>query len=223
MSDNLSFIERTPPEGIFDASVIWMHGLGASGHDFLPVVEQLSVLYPKVRFILPHAPMRPVTANNGLRMRAWYDLYGWHFDPNEKEDAIGLQNTALAVHGLIEQEKSLNIPTHRIVLAGFSQGGAMALYVALRYPQALAGVIALSTYLPDEASLPIMRDAQKSLPIFLAHGEQDGIIPFTVAQHAHKTLEGLGCAVEWHSYSMEHTVVNGEIKDIAQFLGKILY
>ncbi len=221
MSDKLHFIEHNPREGIAEASVIWMHGLGASGHDFLPVVQQLSLSYPKVRFILPHAPMRAVRANNGLRMRAWYDLYHWNF--GSEEDVEGLQSMALSIHQLIEQEQSLNIPLHRIMLAGFSQGGAMALYVALRYPHALAGVIALSTYLPDEASLPAMTEAQKALPIFLAHGVWDGIIPLSIAQYAHQTLERLGCAVEWHTYSMEHNVVNEEIEDIAKFLGKVLY
>ncbi len=221
MTLKLPTIEVNPPVGIADASVIWLHGLGASGHDFLPVAEQLSLLYPLVRFVLPHAPMRAVRANQGLRMRAWYDFYSWDF--RDHEDVAGLQAMAPSIEQLIEDERALGIPSHRIVLAGFSQGGAMALYAGLRYSHRLAGIIGLSTYVPDPVALAdSVSKSAAAMPIFLAHGQYDGIIPLTMATAARQILEACGCAVRWHCYAMEHTVVHEEIQDIAQFLGKIL-
>lgn len=221
MTLKLPTIEVNPPAGAFDASVIWLHGLGASGHDFLPVAEQLSLLYPLVRFVLPHAPMRAVKANQGLRMRAWYDFYSWNF--RDHEDVAGLQAMEQSIDQLIEDEQALGIPSHRIVLAGFSQGGAMALYAGLRYPHRLGGIIALSTYVPDPVALAdSVAKSADALPIFLAHGQYDGVIPLAMATAARQMLEACGCAVKWHCYAMEHNVVDEEIQDIAKFLGKVL-
>ena len=221
MTLKLPTLEVNPPAGIADASVIWLHGLGASGHDFLPVAEQLSLLYPTVRFVLPHAPMRAVRANQGVRMRAWYDFYSWDF--REHEDVSGLQAMEQSINQLIEDEQALGIPSHRIVLAGFSQGGAMALYAGLRYPHRLAGIIALSTYLPDSVALAdSVANSAAAMPIFLAHGRYDGVIPLAMATAARQMLEACGCAVRWHCYAMEHNVVDEEIQDIAKFLGKVL-
>ena len=221
MTLKLPSIEVNPKAGIADAAVIWLHGLGASGHDFLPVAEQLSLLYPLVHFVLPHAPMRAVRANKGLRMRAWYDFYSWDF--RDHEDVAGLQAMAQSIDQLIEDEQALGIPSHRIVLAGFSQGGAMALYAGLRYPHRLAGIIALSTYLPDSAALEdSLAKSAAAMPIFLAHGRYDGVIPLTMAEQARQKREACGCAVKWLCYAMEHNVLDEEIQDIAKFLGKVL-
>ncbi len=221
MTLKLPTLEVNPPAGVFDASVIWLHGLGASGHDFLPVAEQLSLLYPLVRFVLPHAPMRAVRANQGLRMRAWYDFYSWNF--RDHEDVAGLQAMEQSIVQLIEDEQALGIPSHRIVLAGFSQGGAMALYAGLRYPHRLGGIIALSTYVPDPLALAdSMAKSATGLPIFLAHGQYDGVIPLAMATAARQMLEACGCVVKWHCYAMEHNVIDEEIQDIAKFLAKVL-
>ncbi len=196
-------------------SVIWLHGLGADGHDFSPVVELLNL--PMLRFILPHAPHRPVTMNNGYEMRAWYDLFGLAM--GSPEDATGIAATQLTLEQLIQAEIDQGIPSHQIVIAGFSQGGAMALHTALRYHKPLAGVIALSTYLPLKASLALEKStANQSISIFMAHGTQDEVISLTTSQASLSVLQAEGYQVKWHEYAIAHSVSMAEIDDIRTFL-----
>ena len=196
-------------------SVIWLHGLGADGHDFSPVVELLNL--PMLRFILPHAPHRPVTMNNGYEMRAWYDLFGLAM--GSPEDATGIAASQLTLEQLIQAEIDQGIPSHQIVIAGFSQGGAMALHTALRYHKPLAGVIALSTYLPLKASLALEKStANQSISIFMAHGTQDEVISLTTSQASLSVLQAEGYQVKWHEYAIAHSVSMAEIDDIRTFL-----
>ena len=196
-------------------SVIWLHGLGADGHDFSPVVELLNL--PMLRFILPHAPHRPVTMNNGYEMRAWYDLFGLAM--GSPEDATGIAATQLTLEQLIQAEIDQGIPSHQIVIAGFSQGGAMALHTALRYHKPLAGVIALSTYLPLKASLALEKStANQSISIFMAHGTQDEVISLTTSRASLSVLQAEGYQVKWHEYAIAHSVSMAEIDDIRTFL-----
>jgi phospholipase/carboxylesterase len=203
-----------------NASVIWLHGLGADGYDFEPIVQQLNL--PKVRFILPHAPEMAVTRNNGYIMPAWYDVYG--LTPVSKEDTAGIKNSQAYINALIQQEIDRGVASERIVLAGFSQGGAMALYSALRYPKRLAGVLALSTYLPLQATLTAeAQTVNAQLPIFMAHGVQDNVISLETARASLAALEKQQCTVAWHEYPMAHSVIAAEISDIRQFLQQILH
>jgi phospholipase/carboxylesterase len=196
------------------ASVIWLHGLGADGHDFEPIVPELRLTKP-VRFVFPHAPVRPVTINQGMRMRAWYDIFQFGGGP---EDDAGIRGSQKLIEQLISAEKG-----RKIVLAGFSQGGAIVLQTALRHPQRLAGVMALSTYLPLSATLESERSAvNNDLPVFMAHGKFDDIIPIDRAQRSRELLEKLGYPVEWHDYPMPHSVCPQEIADISAFLARIL-
>ncbi len=196
-------------------SVIWLHGLGADGHDFSPVVELLNL--PMLRFILPHAPYRPVTMNNGYEMRAWYDLFGLAM--GSPEDGTGIAATQLTLEQLIQAEIDQGIPSHQIVIAGFSQGGAMALHTALRYHKPLAGVVALSTYLPLKASLALEKStANQSISIFMAHGTQDEVISLTTSQASLSVLQVEGYQVKWHEYAIAHSVSMAEIDDIRTFL-----
>jgi phospholipase/carboxylesterase len=200
-----------------DASVIWLHGLGADGHDFEPVVPELR-LPPTLRprFVFPHAPVRPVTLNMGMRMRAWYDILQLGGGP---EDEAGVRASQGRVEALIERERSRGVAARRIVLAGFSQGGAIALHTGLRHGQRLAGILALSTYLPLAGSLQAERsEANRDVPIFMAHGEFDDIIPITRAQQSRQALAAQGYALQWHSYPMPHSVCGEEIADIAAWL-----
>ena len=204
-----------------DASVIWLHGLGADGHDFEPVVPELR-LPPtlRLRFVFPHAPVRPVTLNMGMRMRAWYDILQLGGGP---EDEAGVRASQGMVEALIERERSRGVAARRIVLAGFSQGGAIALHTGLRHGQRLAGILALSTYLPLAGSLQAERsEANRDVPIFMAHGEFDDIIPITRAQQSRQALAAQGYALQWHSYPMPHSVCGEEIADIAAWLAKNL-
>jgi phospholipase/carboxylesterase len=204
-----------------DAAVIWMHGLGADGHDFEPVVPELR-LPPglRVRFVFPHAPIRPVTINAGMRMRAWYDIFQLG---GGAEDEAGIRASQAEVEKLIERETQRGVRPGRIVLAGFSQGGAMALHTGLRHPEPLAGIVALSTWLPLAARLPAERHAANAAaPIFMAHGTEDPMVPLALAQASRAALERLGYAVEWHQYPMPHSVCGEEIADIAAFLVRIL-
>ena len=201
------------------ASVIWLHGLGADGNDFVPVVKMLNL--PHLRFILPHAPYLKITRNNGYEMRAWYDIYG--LTPISREDASGIRESQLQIEKLIAQEISRGVPAERIVLAGFSQGGAIALYTALRYRQSLAGVIALSTYLPLRANLSAEKNvANQHTPIFMAHGRGDSVITLETSQLSLSLLQAEHYNVDWHEYAMEHTVCAQEIEDIRQFLLRVL-
>jgi phospholipase/carboxylesterase len=199
-----------------EAAVIWLHGLGADGHDFEPVVPELQ-LEKAVRFVFPHAPVRPVTINQGMRMRAWYDILQLGGGP---EDEAGLRASQKLTEELIRAQ---GMPANRIVLAGFSQGGAIVLLAGLRYPERLAGVIALSTYLPLPGSLAAERSAANAdVPIFMAHGRYDDLIPMPRAQASRERLEKLGYAPEWHDYPMPHSVCAPEIADISAFLSRIL-
>jgi len=198
-------------------SVIWLHGLGADGHDFEPIVPELELDRP-VRFVFPHAPVRPVTINQGMRMRAWYDIL--QFGPGP-EDETGVRASQQLVEEMIAAEKARGIG--EIVLAGFSQGGAIVLQTALRHPERLAGVLALSTYLPLHKTLEAERSAaNREVPIFMAHGQYDEIIPLVRAEQSRQFLDRLGYKVQWHTYPMPHSVCPEEIADISAFLRQIL-
>lgn len=203
-----------------DASIIWLHGLGADGHDFAPVVEALQPL-PHIRFILPHAPERPVTINAGYVMPAWYDIYGSSL--TDRHDADGIRASQAQIEELIAREKARGIAASRIALAGFSQGGAIALHAGLRHAEKLAGILALSTYLPLPETLAAERSPRNlETPIFMAHGSYDDVIPLPAAAASARLLGQSGHAVEWHEYPMPHSVCNEEIADIAAFIGRIL-
>jgi len=196
------------------AAVIWLHGLGADGHDFEPIVPELELPVP-VRFVFPHAPIRAVTINQGMRMRAWYDIFQFGGGP---EDEAGIRASQQILEGLIEQEKG-----KKIVLAGFSQGGAIVLQTALRHAEPLAGVLALSTYLPLHTTVgKEAAPGSQQVPIFMAHGQFDDIIPIDRARRSREVLEQLGYSVTWKEYPMPHSVCAPEIADISEFLGQIL-
>lgn len=200
------------------ASVIFLHGLGADGHDFTPVVPQLNQLSQlPIRYIFPHAPMRAITINNGYVMRAWYDIAA--LDRSVKEDLEGIAASAKSIEELITAELAKGISTQKIILAGFSQGGAIAIYTGLRYPSQLGGIIALSTYVPvpDQLSKEI-HEANKQISIFLAHGTQDSLIPYTWGEMTYKRLHDLKYNVTWHKYNMAHSVCPDEIVDIGKWL-----
>ena len=205
-----------------DASIIWLHGLGADGHDFEPVVPEIVLPGERAwRFVFPNAPVRPVTLNGGMRMRAWYDIKG--LDRKAAEDIEGIRESAAQVGALIERETSRGIPAGRIVLAGFSQGGAVALYMLSRYPQRLAGFMALSCYLPATGSLDAERVAANDrAPIFMAHGQFDPVIAVTMGEQSRDGLKAHGYAVDWREYPMAHSVCPQEISDIRKFLFKAL-
>jgi phospholipase/carboxylesterase len=198
------------------AAVIWLHGLGADGHDFEPIVPELELEQP-VRFVFPHAPIRPVTINQGMRMRAWYDILQLGGGP---EDEAGLRASQKLTEELIRAQ---GLPASRVVLAGFSQGGAIVLLTGLRYPERLAGVMALSTYLPLAGTLAAERSAaNRETPLFMAHGRYDDLIPMQRAQASREYLQKLGYAIEWHDYPMPHSVCAPEIADISSFLARVL-
>lgn len=197
------------------ASVIWLHGLGADGNDFVPVINMLKL--DTVRFILPHAPIRKITRNNGVEMPAWYDVFGLTID--SREDALGIRQSLLYIESLINAEISRGIPANKIVIAGFSQGGAMALHTALRFKQSLAGVIALSAYLPLQATLADEKTPEnQAIKLFMAHGSHDEVITMQTCQASVKALQNSQYLIDWHEYAMEHTVCAQEIEDIRQFL-----
>jgi len=201
-----------------DAAVIWLHGLGADGYDFVPIVEELR-LPPTmaVRFVFPHARPRPVTINNGFVMRAWYDITG--LGANRTEDEAGIRASADVLRGYVEQEKARGIASGRIVIAGFSQGGAIALQAALRYPQRLAGVMALSTYLPLQQTLAAEASpANRDVPILMCHGLRDNMLPAKLGESSRDMLQSLGYTVEWRAYPMEHSVCMEEVLDISKWL-----
>jgi phospholipase/carboxylesterase len=216
----MEILERSTGEKP-DAAVIWLHGLGADGHDFEPVVPELRLpVALQVRFVFPHAPVRPVTLNQGMRMRAWYDIFRLGGGP---EDEAGIRASQVLVEELIVKQNQCGISTDRIVLAGFSQGGAIALQAALRHPARLAGVLALSTYLPLASALGKERsEANLETPIFMAHGTFDDVIPLARAEQSRTLLAGLGYELQWRTYPMPHSVCGGEIADIAEFLAKVL-
>jgi phospholipase/carboxylesterase len=210
------------PDAEPTASLIVLHGLGADGTDFLPLCDELdlSAIGP-VRFVLPRAPVIPVTVNGGHAMRAWYDIAGTQID--RREDEAGLRASQREVDTLIAREIARGIPARRIVLAGFSQGCAMTLLVGLRYGQRLAGLAGLSGYLPLAASTAAeVSAAQRDVPIFLAHGRSDGVVPIDRAQAARSALQALGYGVEWHDYPMEHSVCMEEVADLQRWLLRVL-
>ena len=207
------------------AAVIWMHGLGADGSDFVPVVDELALAgAPAIRFVFPHAPMQPVTINNGYVMRAWYDVKWGDLEGRSKQaDEKGVRASQAAVLQLIDRERSRGIEPGNVVLAGFSQGGAIALQTGLRYPEKLAGIMALSTYLPLAESLASeATDCNRQTPIFMAHGLQDGVIAYEMAARSRDILVQHGYAVEWREYHMAHSVCLEEIADIGSWLRRVL-
>ena len=205
-----------------NAAVIWLHGLGADGHDFEPIVPQLAQGQKRaLRFVFPHAPVRPVTLNNGYAMRAWYDIAA--LNRAAAEDERGIRASQNTIDALIRRENARGIASERIVLAGFSQGGAMALFAGTRQAQKLAGIIGLSCYLVLAARLLAERNpANDATPIFLAHGSQDPVVAPALGAEARRQLEAAGYAVEWHAYSMPHTVCPQEVLDIAAWLRRVL-
>ncbi len=204
------------------AAVIWLHGLGADGHDFAGLVPELDLSgCPPIRFIFPHAPSIPVTVNGGYVMPAWYDIRG--ADLLIRQDDAGIRSSELAIATLIAREIERGIAPEHIVLAGFSQGCAMALHTGLRYPQTLAGIVALSGYLPLADAFATERSAANTdTPIFMAHGSQDPVVIPARGEASRDLLTGLGYAVQWHSYPMPHSVHPQEIADIAAFLARVL-
>jgi phospholipase/carboxylesterase len=205
-----------------EAAVIWMHGLGADGNDFVPIVRELDLSEcPAIRFVFPHAETIPVTINNGYVMRAWYDILG--MDLVRREDEIGLRKSQHQIEQLITREIERGIPAERIILAGFSQGCAMTLQTGLRYPKKLAGMLCLSGYLPLADKLPAERsEANRSTPIFMAHGRVDPVVQIARAETSRDFLTSLGYAVDWKDYSMPHSVCEEEIDDIGQVITRWL-
>lgn len=205
-----------------DFTVIWLHGLGADGNDFVPVIPELKLPASlKVKFVFPHAPVRPVTLNNGMEMRAWYDLLSLDRSKTAKEDDI--LTTVTWINQMIDEEINSGTPSEKILLAGFSQGGVIALHTGLRYPQKLAGIMALSTYLPfKENAIAQSNDNQKGLSVFAAHGVHDPVITFEHYQDYVPYLESQGFELESHHYPMEHSLCLEEINDISAWLQKTL-
>jgi len=203
-------------------AVIWMHGLGADGNDFVPLVRELDLTgLPAIRFVFPSAGMMPVTVNNGYVMRSWYDIKG--VDLVNREDEAGLRASQLQIEALIAREKARGIPASRIILAGFSQGCAMTLQTGLRHPETLAGLLCLSGYLPLAPKTAAEHTPQSlATPVFMAHGRQDGVVPIARAEASHATLAALGYQVEWHAYPMQHTLCQDEIDDIGRWLKHVL-
>ena len=220
MSELLPAIEiETKPKP--SHAVIWLHGLGADGNDFVPVVKEMKLPPLGIRFVFPHAPMRPVTINGGFVMRAWYDIA--YQELAFKEDERGLRDSQKLIEGLIVRENARGIPSGRIVLAGFSQGGVMTLQVGLRQPKRLAGLMALSAYLPMSPMVEVERNAaSNTLPIFMGHGISDNIVPLALGKMSRDSLIKLGYEVEWHQYTMPHSVCAEELADIGAWLKRVL-
>ncbi len=207
-----------------EASVIWMHGLGADGNDFVPVVNELDLSgTPAVRFIFPHAPLRAVTINNGYVMRAWYDVSPDDLAGNTRRaDERGVRESQAQIEALIEREVMRGIPANHVILAGFSQGGAIALQTGLRHDQPLAGIMALSTYLPlADSFVREAAPANRATPIFMAHGTFDPVVPYAMGAGSMTFLTGLGYRMEWHDYPMQHSVCIEEIRDIGNWLRNV--
>jgi len=203
-------------------SILWLHGLGADGHDFAPIVPELVAAdWPALRFVFPHAPVRPVTINGGMPMRAWYDIHG--FDLLAQQDEAGIRASIAATEALIGRERERGVPDERIFLAGFSQGGAIALAAGLRHASRLAGIVALSTYLPIADTLAAERSAANAdVPIFQAHGSLDPVVIPPRGSASRDLLQSLGYRVDWHSYPMAHAVCAEEIADLRTWLGRRL-
>lgn len=199
-------------------SIVWLHGLGADGHDFAPIVpELLRPGWPAIRFVFPHAPVRAVTINNGVRMRAWYDIRDLSIE--QRADEQGVRESIAQVEALIARENERGVPNERILLAGFSQGGAIALAAGLRREAGVAGIVALSTYLPmaDTTAAEATR-AGKATPVFMAHGQHDPVVPEGLGARSRDLMRGLGVSVDWRSYAMPHSVCAEEIHDLGDWL-----
>jgi len=213
----LDGIERTTgPNPV--ASLIWLHGLGADAHDFAPIVPELvRPGWPALRFVFPNAPVRPITINGGASMRGWYDLLGLDF--NARQDEAGIRDSVAALDRLIDRENTRGIPPSRVLVAGFSQGGAIAAAGMLRRPEPLAGAVLLSTYVPLAAQTAAeATPASRATPVFMAHGAHDPLLPQRLGEASAALLRGLGHAVEWHSYPMQHSVCGEEIADLGDWL-----
>jgi phospholipase/carboxylesterase len=226
VTDGAAFADRAPIEVETGpapvASVIWLHGLGADGHDFEPIVPELELPASlPLRFVFPHAPYRPVTLNQGYVMRAWYDIgINGH---QLWQDAEHIRAAAHHVDGLIDAERERGIASRRVVLAGFSQGAAVALHAGLRHPRPLAGIMALSMPIPlPERLAAELHPANARVPVFLAHGTQDPVVPYAMGEYGRQVLEQLGVALEWHSYPMAHSVIPQEIADLRAWLLRVL-
>ncbi|MHC8441571.1 MAG: alpha/beta hydrolase [Candidatus Eutrophobiaceae bacterium] len=219
---SLECIIANPPSGECTAAVIWLHGLGANGNDFASIADELHLPQGHgIRFIFPHAPKRPVTINGGMVMRAWYDVVDK--DLRSCEDEQGLADSLGHAHALIGEQIAAGIAVRSIVLAGFSQGGAISLHAGLRYPEQLAGLLVLSSYLPLPDRLAAEGEsAQKGTPIFMSHGEFDPVIPLEQGSTSHAQLQTHGYQSEWHSYPMEHSVCRNQMDDIGSWLAKCL-
>ncbi|MHB8534600.1 MAG: alpha/beta hydrolase [Sulfuricaulis sp.] len=219
-SDTPPIVIETGPKAA--VSIIWLHGLGADAHDFEALVPELRLAStPAVRFVFPNAPYRPVTVNNGYVMRAWYDIA--ETERGFEQNAAHIRESQMILRGLIEAEVHRGIPCEHIVLAGFSQGGTIALHTGLRYPKPLAGILSLSAPVPFAAELMTeIHPANAKVPIFMAHGTEDRMIPFAMAQISQQLMTSRGLSLEWRSYTMGHSVTPDEISDIARWLGRVI-
>ncbi|HSD69194.1 MAG TPA: alpha/beta fold hydrolase [Woeseiaceae bacterium] len=210
------------PVNTATGTVLWLHGLGADGHDFEPIVAELALPQQvALRFVFPHAPIRPVTLNGGMRMRAWYDIIS--LDRSGPQDEKGIRESAAILTSLIERERQRGIANDRVVVAGFSQGGAIAMHTALRHPQRLAGLMALSSWLPlgNAFAAEVLNNPHsqsRELPVFMAHGTFDPMLPITMGQQSRAALQNAGFDVEWHEYPMAHAVCAEEIVAIRKWL-----
>jgi phospholipase/carboxylesterase len=220
MSDSLQTIEiETRPKP--SHSVIWLHGLGADGNDFVPIVQELKLPQIGIRFVFPHAPMRAVTVNGGFVMRAWYDIVSQ--DIARKEDELGLRQSQKMVEELIAKEAARGVPANRLVLAGFSQGGVIALQTALRQPHRLAGAMSLSAYLPLVQKIEQERNAANNdMPVFLGHGTSDNVVPLVLGKASRDQLIKMGYDVDWHQYPMAHSVCAEELQDLSAWFKRVL-
>jgi phospholipase/carboxylesterase len=217
--DLLETVERTTGSPV-SGSVIWLHGLGADGHDFEPIVPELRVSGGALRFVFPHAPVRPVTINGGIPMRAWFDVIS--LERGRQQDERGIRTAQDQVHALIGRENERGIPAERIVLAGFSQGGAVALHTGMRYPARLAGLIALSTYMPLDWTVDAeAHEANRRTPIFMAHGTLDPLVPLALGVGTRDLLQARDYAVEWRTYSIPHAVCPDEVAHIGAWISKL--
>lgn len=216
----LETVEQEPARTA-EAAVVWLHGLGADGHDFATLPPQLEVPGDlAIRYVFPHAPMIPVTLNMGMRMRAWYDIAA--LDARSQDEA-GVRRSAAQVEELIAREVERGVPPGRIALGGFSQGAAMALFTGLRYPARLAGIVALSGYLPlHEALAAEASEANLAIPVMQAHGRHDDVVPYALGERSATLLRSAGYPVEWHGYAMAHQVCLEEVHEIGRFLGRVL-
>ncbi|MDC0178400.1 alpha/beta hydrolase [Woeseiaceae bacterium] len=205
-----------------DGTVIWLHGLGGDGHGWEPIVAELKLdQYADIRFVFPHAPVRPVTINGGMSMRAWYDVIS--LDRDGLQDEVGIRDSAATLKRLVEREHDRGIDYDRIVLTGFSQGGAIAIHTAIRFPERLAGLMALSTWIPLESTIDaeviqISESQPRDLPVLIAHGSFDTVLPIIAGQHARDLMRKMGFEVQWHDYPMAHDICTKEIAEIRKWL-----